>query len=155
MSASPTSGDESHGEAQLVYVSAASPEFALSDLEDVLRVAHERNARLGVSGMLLFESASFLQVLEGDLGRINALYNKIRTDPRNTKHVLLLREPIEQRSFVDWTMGYAQVSLGEIQDASGINDFFRDATAISELNSKKVSKVLDLFRSGAFRQRIG
>jgi hypothetical protein len=142
------------GLSQLVYVSAASPGFTLSDLEDVLRVARERNARNAVTGMLLFETSSFLQVLEGDGTRIEALFNKIQADPRHTRSVLLLREPIEQRSFADWTMGYTRTSLGEIQDASGVNDFFRDADAIAELDAPKVRKVLDLFRSGSFRQKV-
>jgi hypothetical protein len=104
--------------------------------------------------MLLFETSSFLQVLEGDGPRIEALFTKIQADPRHTRTVLLLREAIEQRSFADWTMGYTQVSLGEIQDASGVNDFFRDAEAIAELDAPKVKRVLDLFRSGSFRQRV-
>jgi hypothetical protein len=139
---------------QLVYASAALPGFTAADLEDVLRVARERNARIGVTGMLLFENFSFLQVLEGDLDRLDALYHKIQADPRNTRHTLLLREPIDGRSFVDWTMGYTHVSVGEIQSASGVNDFFRDANAFSDLTSAKVTKVLELFRSGRFRQRI-
>jgi hypothetical protein len=96
-----------------------------------------------VQGQLVYTSA-----------RLDTLYAKIQTDPRNTRHSLLIREPIDHRSFVDWTMGYTHVSVGEIQDASGVNDFFRDAEAFAELNSAKVTKVLDLFRAGMFRQRI-
>ena len=149
-----TSNQGAPGLWQLVYVSAARPGSTLSDLEDVLRVARERNGRNAVTGMLLFETSSFLQALEGEGARIEALFNKIQTDPRHTRTVLLLREPIEQRSFADWTMGYTQTSLGEIQDASGVNDFFRDADAIADLDAPKVRKVLDLFRSGSFRQKV-
>jgi hypothetical protein len=154
MPAANASTEDAPGLRQLVYVSAAAPGFTLSDLEDVLRVSRERNARNGVTGMLLFETSSFLQVLEGDGTRIEALYNRIQADPRHTNKVLLLREPIKQRSFADWSMGYTQTSLGEIQDASGVNDFFKDAAAIAELNAQKVRKVLDLFRSGSFRQKV-
>jgi hypothetical protein len=139
---------------QLVYASASAPGFELSDLENVLRVARDRNTRAEVTGMLLFESSSFLQVLEGETDRLNVLYDKIVKDPRHTRAVLLLREPIDERSFVDWTMGYTHVSLGELHEATGINEFFRDGDAFSDLNSEKVGRVLDLFRSGAFRQRL-
>lgn len=139
---------------QLVYASASTSGFALSDLEDVLRVARDRNTRAGITGMLLFENSSFLQVLEGETDRLNVLFGKIQKDPRHTRAVLLLREPIDERSFVDWTMGYTHVSLGELQEATGLNEFFRDGDAFSNLNSEKVGRVLDLFRSGAFRQRL-
>ena len=154
MTTTATSTEDAHGLWQLVYASAASPGFTLADLEDVLRGSRKSNARIAVTGMLLFESSSFLQILEGDISRVNTLYDKIKLDPRHSRHVLLLREPIVQPSFTDWTMGYTHVSLGEIQDASGVNDFFRDVDAFSELNDEKVRKVLDLFRSGSFRQRI-
>jgi hypothetical protein len=104
--------------------------------------------------MLLFEGSSFLQVLEGEPERIDALLEKIRADRRHTRTVLLLREPIEQRSFADWTMGYAQATLGELQNATGINDFFTNRDSLAELDAAKVKKVLELFRSGSFRQRV-
>jgi hypothetical protein len=51
-------------------------------------------------------------------------------------------------------MGCTHISVGEIQNASGVNDFFRDAEAFSDLTSAKVTKALDLFQSGRLRQRI-
>ena len=145
---------EDHGMWQLAYVSAAAPGFELSDLEAILHVARKHNARQGISGMLLFEGRSFLQVLEGEQAQVDALLEKIRGDARHTKTTLLLREPIERRSFADWTMGYTRVALGELQDATGVNDFFADQGSFSDLESDKLNRVVELFRSGAFRQRL-
>jgi hypothetical protein len=110
----------------LVYVSAAAPDFEMSDLEQILCVARARNAADGISGVLLFEGASFLQMLEGPLARIDALLEDIRKDRRHSRTALLVREPITQRSFADWTMGYTRVALGELADATGLNNFFSD-----------------------------
>ena len=148
-----TSADD-HTLWHLVYASAASEGFQLSDLQDILGVARARNARNDVSGMLLFEGASFLQVLEGERAKIDALLEKIRDDPRHTRAVLLLREPIEQRSFADWTMGYTRVALGELEDATGVNDFFADQRSFADLDSQKINQLLELFRSGSYRQRL-
>lgn len=148
----PTAVDQSLW--QLVYASAASAGFELSDLEDILGVARVRNARDQISGILLFEGQSFLQVLEGPRFRIDALMEKIRADARHVRAVLLLRGPIEQRSFADWTMGYTRVTLGELKDATGVNDFFADVSSFTDLDSTKVERVLQLFRSGSFRQRV-
>jgi hypothetical protein len=145
---------EDHALWHLIYASAASKGFKLSDLEEILRVARKNNARDDISGMLLFEGKSFLQVLEGERRKIDVLLEKIRNDRRHARTVLLLREPIEQRSFADWTMGYTRVALGELQDATGVNDFFSDQSSFADLDSAKVRSLLELFRSGSFRQRL-
>jgi hypothetical protein len=139
----------------LVYASVAVPGFTLADLEDILRVARERNAQMDVGGVLLLADSSFLQVLEGGQAEIDGLLAAIRGDPRHSRPVLLLREPIAERAFADWTMGYTRVTLGELRDATGINDFFRDQESFSDLTDAKVRRVLDLFRAGSFRQRLG
>jgi hypothetical protein len=149
-----STGAEDRGLGHLVYASAASVGFQLSDLEDILRVVRARNARDGISGILLFEGQSFLQVLEGPRFRLDALFEKIRDDPRHTRAVLLSCESIDQRSFADWTMGYTRVALGELQDATGVNDFFADVSSFADLDSARVERVLELFRSGSFRQRV-
>jgi hypothetical protein len=51
-------------------------------------------------------------------------------------------------------MGYTRVALGELQDATGVNDFFSDQSSFADLDSSKVRSLLELFRSGSFRQRL-
>ena len=146
--------DAGHGLHQIVYVSAAAAGFTLADLESILRTARAHNAEAGITGVLLFEGASFLQVLEGRAEDIDPLMERIRNDPRHARPVLLLREPIEERSFGEWTMGYTRLSLGEIRNATGVNDFFRDVTSFTDLNDEKVRRIVALFRAGSFRQRL-
>lgn len=143
-----STGAQDHSLWHLVYASAATEGFQLTDLEEILRVARTNNARDDITGMLLFEGKSFLQVLEGERWKIDVLLEKIRDDRRHARTVLLLREPIEQRSFADWTMGYTRVALGELQDATGVNDFFADQSSFADMDSAKVKRLLELFRSG-------
>ncbi len=141
--------------AQIVYASAAGEGFRPSDLPAILTSARARNAELSVTGMLLFEGTSFLQVLEGEPEVIDALFERIRADRRHTRVVLLLREPLACRSFSEWTMGASKVTLRELEHAVGAQDgFFQPIDSFSGLGDEKVRRVLELFRSGSFRQRL-
>jgi hypothetical protein len=140
---------------RLVYASAATKGFAASDLDAILRVAREHNAGAGITGMLLLVDPSFLQVLEGTNDHIDELFERIRTDRRHTRALLLLREPIEQRSFPDWTMGATTATLADLEEAVGINNFFQDRwDPLHHLGDTKLRTILELFHSGSYRQRL-
>jgi len=139
---------------QLVYASAAAKDFAPPDLDAILRVARTHNAGAAITGMLLFVDGSFLQVLEGFQEDIDELFERIRVDRRHTRAALLLREPISQRSFPGWTMGVTTATLAELQSAIGINDFFQDREPLFHLGDTRLRTLLELFRSGSYRQRL-
>jgi hypothetical protein len=42
--------------------------------------------------------------------------------------VKLIQEPIEQRSFAEWTMGLGQPDRDELGAIPGLNDFFRQGS---------------------------
>ena len=139
---------------QIVYTSAAVATFGTSDLDDVLRTARSNNARGEVTGMLLFENGSFFQALEGTAEVVDEIYERISRDRRHSKVSLLLRRPIEDRIFGDWTMGYARITLGELSTAVGLNDFFQEGLSFRDLDTSQVKKLMGLFREGLYRQRI-
>jgi hypothetical protein len=58
---------------------------------------------------------------------------RIRADRRHTGALLLLREPIEHRSFPDWTMGATTATLSDLQEAVGTNDFSRTVNPCTTL----------------------
>jgi hypothetical protein len=138
----------------LVYASAATAGFTVADLDEILRVARERNSRLGVSGILLFEGTSFLQVLEGEPDTIDPLFREIGKDKRHGRVVLLIREPVDDRSFASWTMGYSRIDRGELADITGAHAFYEEGETLPALTDTTARTIIDKFRSGAFRQRI-
>lgn len=151
-----TQDEETQGEQlwQLVYASAATRGFAASDLDAILKAARKHNADVEITGMLLFVDSSFLQVLEGTQVHIEDLFERIKADRRHTRTSLLLREPIEARSFSDWSMGATTASLTDLQAAVGINDFFQSPDPLYHLGDTKLRTLLELFRSGSYRQRL-
>jgi hypothetical protein len=94
---------------RLIYCSQASQDFAPEELVELLERARACNERVGLSGMLLYSSQSFLQVLEGEEVALQETYARIHNDPRHTNLRLLLDELVSARLFPDWSMGFDHV----------------------------------------------
>jgi hypothetical protein len=91
---------------QLTYVSTPRAPFSARDIAALLSAARTANARRGVTGLLLYDGVRFLQVLEGEPVAVDAVLERIRTDPRHHALVVLSRRTIEGRRFSDWAMAY-------------------------------------------------
>ena len=94
-----------------------------ADLVSLLAESRERNLRQGVTGMLLFASGSFLQVLEGQPADVDAIFASIRRDPRNADVFLIARDTILERAFPGWSMGFANVSGLSPEKLPGFSGF--------------------------------
>ena len=92
---------------QLIYYSLVSGDLAKDKIETVLTVANKRNAEAGISGLLLFSNAYFLQVLEGPRSEVNNVYSKIQRDSRHHGAQILMYRDIHLRDFGAWAMGWA------------------------------------------------
>jgi hypothetical protein len=138
---------------QLIYASAAVQAFGPQELADLLKVSHANNARLGLTGMLLYAEGSFFQVLEGETGVVEALYGRIEGDPRHTQVTQIICEPIPRRSFDSWTMGFYRLAREELAGIAGINDFFDRDQALA-INTGRARKLLGAFRDGRWRKKF-
>ncbi len=68
---------------RLTYVSTAAAELSMEDVEALTRRASEKNTRAGISGALAFNGRNFVQVLEGEVNAVKALFEVIGADPRH------------------------------------------------------------------------
>ncbi len=100
---------------RLIYASEATRPLGPSDVEALLAHARRNNARRDITGMLLFDSRHFLQVLEGGRRVLSDLYTALAHDPRHRNLLLLGCEAIEQRRFNDWDMGFAAADASRAQ----------------------------------------
>jgi Sensors of blue-light using FAD len=73
----------------LTYVSTATRPFSKADLSELMTKSHENNARLGLTGMLVYKDGNFMQVLKREEGDVRALYEKISDDPRYKGTIVL------------------------------------------------------------------
>lgn len=138
----------------VAYASAATAPFSGQALGDLLLGARSKNSRLGLTGMLLYLQDSFFQVLEGPPAAVAGLYERICADERHTKIVKLIQEPVESRSFSEWTMGLGKPDRDELGAIPGLNDFFRQGSCLWELESGRARTLLLAFREGRWRQTV-
>lgn len=129
---------------RLVYASKSAlpgPESEIAEaVAQILQVSQANNARVGVTGALLFNSGAFAQVLEGPLSAVEATFERIQRDPRHGEVTVLQCAPVAERGFQNWSMAFVGQSArgqslwGGIAAASGF-----DAT---RLDADEVFKVL-------------
>jgi len=139
---------------QLIYCSAAEHEFTPSELTNMLDVSRRHNATVGVTGMLLYAQYSFFQVLEGEQEQVDRLMQLIRQDQRHKSIAIIIREPIAQRSFGDWSMGYAALAPSEADAIIGSNDFFTEGKSFAALSEGRAKKLLNAFKHGRWRKTL-
>lgn len=107
---------------QIIYLSRSLVHFTQQDLEALLAKSRQNNQALGLTGMLVYREQCFLQVLEGTVAEVEALFTKIGRDPRHGDVSVLLSGQIAERSFGDWRMGF--VNADQDQQLPGFSDFF-------------------------------
>jgi hypothetical protein len=94
---------------QLTYYSrstgGADERSSLATLRSILESSARNNGRDDITGYLVFDGTWFMQVLEGDPGKVRAAYNRIQEDRRHTDLVLTSTMEVRVRSFPDWAMG--------------------------------------------------
>lgn len=137
-----------------VYSSAAAEGLSQEGLTQILAEARENNAQQQISGMLLYDEGSFFQVLEGEEAQVEQLFELISQDPRHRQLVKLVQQPIETRSFSDWSMGIARLSRDELRSIPGLNDFFLGGQSFRELDEGRAKQLLAAFKQGRWRQAI-
>ena len=91
---------------QLVYQSTAAWFPSTEELLALLERSRANNARLQITGMLLYHEGHFLQLLEGDEAPVRELYQVIAADERHKWVSLVMTGPNGTRDFPDWTMGF-------------------------------------------------
>jgi hypothetical protein len=134
-----------------IYSSAATGTFKEHEIPGLLEQIRKANEALDVTGMLLYIEGSFFQVLEGEPAVIDALIRKIQSDTRHARFTLIIREPLLERNFGGWTMGFEAIGLAEAGELLGENDFFDSASCVARLNPGRAKKLLSAFRDGRWR----
>lgn len=88
---------------QIVYISTARGDVRV-ERGHILLTSRRNNERDGVTGLLYDDGVRFLQVLEGEMDRVDATFARIKADPRHRAVVVLSRRPVEAREFGEWAM---------------------------------------------------
>ncbi len=103
----------------LIYASEITLPLTASAVQDIVDKARTANQRRHLTGMLAFDSRSFLQVLEGRRAAVSEVFCRIVSDPRHQHVQLLELAAVDERLFAGWSMGFATA------DAHGRDTFLR------------------------------
>jgi D-alanine-D-alanine ligase-like ATP-grasp enzyme len=132
----------------LVYVSSAVTLFSSAELVALLDQSRANNARLGISGMLLYKDGNTMQLLEGERDAVLALYERIAVDPRHRGVLRLLEGPTETRLFADWSMAFHDLNAPDAGAIPGYSEFLNTPLTGAEFsaNPTRCQKLLTTFK---------
>lgn len=139
---------------QMIYTSEAKTKFSSAELQELLLIARRNNDRDAITGMLLYEDGTFLQVLEGENEVVEATYQRIAADKRHHKIMLIARFEVDHRSFHDWEMGFFDASGGKLLQLPGYSNFLsKRSVELENLeDGDKAREVLLNFKLGAWHR---
>ena len=112
---------------QITCISTACGEKSAELLRDIQRQSQHRNARDGLSGLLLFDGVRFLLILEGEANAVTATLERVRNDKRHLGMVMLADKTIEHAQFGSWAMlsRDARAPINDLQNA--LSPYLRNA----------------------------
>lgn len=88
----------------LTYQSRATERPTVADLRELGWRARQRNKKLGVTGILLFDKGRYFQTLEGPPASLEILWSAISNDTRHTDLEILSEHIIPARLFGAWDL---------------------------------------------------
>lgn len=129
----------------IVYRSRSVGPFTDTDLFYLLAHARDNNARLGLSGIFVYDRGYFFQWLEGRDEPLGHVWNRIRGDERHTDVEVLVDQQIPTRLFEGWHMQFAH---RDRQHESIVDGFIVAEPSMLDdlhLNTQKVPNILAAF----------
>lgn len=144
---------------RVVYVCCTPSGINEHEILRLLKQARIANRKQDVSGMLLYIGGFFLQTLEGEPSMVDAVSGTIFRDKPRMRLTQVAREPIAEREFSEWTMGFATVDPLEAGRLLGDESLFRSAASVARLDPEGAKTLLTIFgrrryqadRSGMYR----
>lgn len=122
----------------VIYVSKALTAMDDLQLAQLLAQCRELNQKRDVTGMLLYKSGRFMQVIEGEESVIRELIAKIQGDSRHTAVDILGEGPIATRDFPDWSMGFSNMNRLDLSQFDGFSDFMNIELDADYLHSENL-----------------
>ena len=133
---------------QIVYASTANKDAdGIELIQQILKKSRENNTKKNITGILLYRSGIFIQLLEGDSGNVLDLYEKIKFDKRHTNVTTISTISDGQRIFPLWDMAYREID--DSFDLTIINEILRwnnNLSRTKKVTNQQVIKMLSFFR---------
>jgi len=130
---------------RVIYLCSAPAGINEHEILRLLKQTRIANRKRNVSGMLLYIGGSFLQTLEGEAAMLDAVSGSVFRDKPGIRLTQITREPICEREFGEWTMGFATVDPLEAGRLLGDEQLFRSARSLGRLDPEGAATLLSIF----------
>lgn len=132
----------------MVYISSARHAVSEREIAGIVKASQLNNLRLGITGILLYNAGSFMQLIEGENDAVEMLYDKISKDHRHGAISLLLKENITHRNFEGWQMGYRNLEALKKVSPEVLSPFMDDESnfSIYQNNPYRALHFLEMFK---------
>ena len=118
---------------RLVYLSSATQQLSKTELLEILHQSRPNNLAREITGLLLYKDGNILQILEGEGAAVNELFAHIERDARHQGVIVLLNEPVDERAFPEWSMGFRDLADPELAHLAGYNALLNHPTNQAQL----------------------
>ncbi|MDB5732105.1 MAG: sensor of blue-light using family protein [Variovorax sp.] len=92
---------------EFLYCSTLAADQPIGVIPHILGAARIRNAKQGVTGVLVFDGQHFCQHFEGPRATVIKLMEIIARDTRHTQVEVLHQAPLAKRRYRHFSMGYS------------------------------------------------
>ncbi len=123
----------------LIYVSRATENFLIQEIESIERISQINNRHLNVTGILVYGNCRFLQFLEGSETSVEKIFYRISKDSRHHDIDVIRRGIITTRQFEDWQMRLTYPD--EIQMQSGV--IYKKLFEVKEKSKKLIDHAIE------------
>lgn len=89
----------------LIYTSKATTIVTAERVQRLSETSARNNRQLGVTGLLLYGSGHYFQVMEGEAEHVGRLFDRIQKDHRHEGCQVLHRQVTRKRCFSGWKTG--------------------------------------------------
>lgn len=145
------------------YLCTAPEELREPEVLTLLRQSRIANRKHDVTGMLLYVGGIVLQAFEGDARSVTLACSTLYRDKPRLRLTQLSREPVSEREFPEWTMGFSSVDRIEAGQMLGDDALFGSAAAVARLSGEDAKTLLSIYgrrryqadRSGLYRALSG
>jgi hypothetical protein len=142
---------------QVIYVNAVAPQTSEQDTAEFLKDIRKTNRKNDISGMMLYVGGWILLLLEGEAHKVDAAFQEISALKREMRAIL--REPVAEREFPDWIMGFEAVAPVEVARLLGQPLLLESGSQLGHLEPRSAKTLLSIIgrrrwqsdRSGMFR----
>jgi hypothetical protein len=140
--------------ARIGYVSALSDQPSSAGLDALLSAWRQRNAEHGITGLLLHDTGSVFQVIEGFPEDVVRLYEAIARDPRHRFLARLIHEATTERAFGDWSMGLGRVTRCDLAAVPALRAFADAEFCYWHCDERMAEALVAAFTAGPWRRSI-